>query len=89
MRMDKIMLPVPPGFVISTPICHGYLKNNQILPANFADSIKFFVKKIEDISGLSFDGSRKPLLLSVRSGAAISMPGMLESILNMGLCDLQ
>jgi pyruvate,orthophosphate dikinase len=87
MRMDKIMLPVPPGFAISTCICHGYLKNNQILPANFADTIKFFIKKIEDISGLSFDRSRKPLLLSVRSGAAVSMPGMLESILNVGLCD--
>ena len=87
MRMDKIMLPVPPGFVISTPNCHRYLKNNEILPTNFADSIKFFIKKIEDTSGLSFDGSRRPLLLSVRSGAAVSMPGMLESILNVGLCD--
>ncbi|MGZ5550761.1 MAG: PEP/pyruvate-binding domain-containing protein [Nitrososphaeraceae archaeon] len=87
MRMDKIMLPVPPGFVISTYICHKYLRNNQILPANFADGVEFFIKKIEDISGLSFDSSRKPLLLSVRSGAAVSMPGMLESILNVGLCD--
>ena len=87
MRMDKIMLPVPPGFVISTSICDRYLRNNQILPANFAHRVEFFVKKIEDTSRLSFGGSRKPLLLSVRSGAPVSMPGMLESILNVGLCD--
>ncbi|MGB9168833.1 MAG: PEP/pyruvate-binding domain-containing protein [Nitrososphaeraceae archaeon] len=87
MRMDKILLPVPPGFVISTSICDRYLRNNEILPANFADTVEFFIKKIEDISRLSYDGSRKPLLLSVRSGAAVSMPGMLESLLNVGLCD--
>ena len=87
MRMDKIMLPIPPGFVISSRICHEYLENNQTLPTNYADSVKIFIKKIEEITGLSFDGSRKPLLLSVRSGAAVSMPGMLESLLNIGLCD--
>ncbi len=87
MRMDKIMLPVPPGFVISTSICDRYLRNNQILPPNFEDTVEFFIKKIEDTSRLTFGGSRRPLLLSVRSGAAVSMPGMLESILNVGLCD--
>jgi pyruvate, orthophosphate dikinase len=87
MKMDKIMLPVPPGFVISTCICQEYLKNNQTLPTNFSDSITFLIKNIEVITGHSFDGSRKPLLLAVRSGAAVSMPGMLESLLNVGLCD--
>ena len=87
MRMDKIMLPVPPGFVISTRICHEYLKNNQTLPANYPQRIRDFVKKIEESTGLSFGDSRKPLLLSVRSGAAVSMPGMLQSLLNIGLCD--
>ncbi|MGA8844337.1 MAG: hypothetical protein WB511_12200, partial [Nitrososphaeraceae archaeon] len=87
MRMDKIMLPIPPGFVISSHICHEYLENNQTLPTNYADSVKIFIKKIEEITGLSFDGSRKPLLLSVRSGAAVSMPGMLESLLKIGLRD--
>ena len=70
MRMDKIMLPVPLGFVISTSICDRYLRNNQILPANLTDIVEVFVKKIEETSHLSFGGSRKPLLLSVRSGAA-------------------
>ena len=87
MRMDKIMLPVPPGFVISTRICHEYLKNNHTLPANYPQRIRDFVKKIEESSGLGFGDSRKPLLLSVRSGAAVSMPGMLQSLLNIGLCD--
>ena len=87
MRMDKIMLPVPPGFVISTRICHEYLKNNQTLPANYPQRIRDFVKKIEENTGLRFGDSRKPLLLSVRSGAAVSMPGMLQSLLNIGLCD--
>jgi pyruvate, orthophosphate dikinase len=87
MRMDKIMLPVPPGFVIGTSICHEYLKNNESLPVNYLDSIKSFVKKIEESTGLRFADSRMPLLLSVRSGAAVSMPGMLDSLLNIGLCD--
>jgi pyruvate,orthophosphate dikinase len=87
MRMDKIILPVPPGFVISTRICHEYLKNNRTLPEDYTESIKSYVKKIEESTGLRFSDSRKPLLLSVRSGAAVSMPGMLESLLNIGLCD--
>lgn len=81
------MLPVPPGFVISTRICHEHLKNNQTLPANYPQRIRDFVKKIEESTGLRFGDSRKPLLLSVRSGAAVSMPGMLQSLLNIGLCD--
>ena len=68
MRMNKIMLPVPPGFVISTHICHEYLKNNQTLSANYPHRIRDFVKKIEESTGLRFGDSRKPLLLSVRSG---------------------
>ena len=54
MRMDKIMLPVPPGFVISSHICHEYLENNQTLPTNYADSVKIFIKKIEEINWSQF-----------------------------------
>jgi len=87
MRMDKRKLPIPPGFVIGTSICDEYLRNNETLPINFAEMLMFFVKKIEESTLLSFGAERKPLLLSVRSGAAVSMPGILESILNVGLCD--
>jgi len=85
MRLSKIGLPVPPGFVIPTKICHEYYYNNKHFPLNFNISLQQNIQKLEQITGLTFGGSRKPLLVSVRSGAAVSMPGMMNTILNVGL----
>lgn len=83
MRMAKIGLPIPPGFVIDTRSCHDYYSNNRQLTSTF--ELQQNIQKLEKVSGFTFGGQRKPLLVSVRSGAAVSMPGMMDTILNIGL----
>ena len=83
-EMTQIGLNVPPGFVITTEACLDYLENKQ-LPAGLMDDVKQQIQVIEQASGKQFGSSVKPLLVSVRSGSAISMPGMMDTILNLGL----
>lgn len=84
-QMTDMGLPVPPGFVISIQTCEYYYKNDRKFPANFTDQVKQYLQKIEESTGKKFGDPQNPLLLSVRSGSAVSMPGMMDTILNLGL----
>jgi len=85
--MTRIGLPVPPGFTITTEVCDLYYKNKKKLPAGLMDAVNKNVKMLEKELGKKFGDTRLPLLVSVRSGAAVSMPGMMNTILNLGLND--
>jgi pyruvate,orthophosphate dikinase len=87
MEMTKIGLPVPAGFTIGIPACEEYYKARRKLPKAIVGEIKVAVVKLEKATGKKLGDSKDPLLVSVRSGAARSMPGMLETILNLGLND--
>jgi len=86
-QMAKLGLPVPPGFTISTLVCHEFSKNNKKIPKNIIKEVKKEIKIIEKISNKKFGDLSNPLLVSVRSGARVSMPGMMDTILNLGLND--
>lgn len=86
-RMAEAGLPVPAGFVMTTRMCREYFDRGSKLPQNFVSQLTGGIEQIERATGLRFGGLRRPLLLSVRSGAPISMPGMMDTILNIGLCD--
>lgn len=83
-EMTKMGLPIPTGFTITTETCIAYLKENK-WPAGLMDQFLTNIKKIEQVSGKKFGDAKNPLLLSVRSGARISMPGMMDTVLNLGL----
>ena len=87
MEMTKIGLPVPAGFTIGIPACEEYFKSGRKLPKSIVDEIKVALTKLEKTAGKKLGDPKDPLLVSVRSGAARSMPGMLETILNLGLND--
>ena len=84
-EMSSIGLPVPPGFTISTEVCTYYYDNNRQYPESLEDDVKLAIRRIEKETGLSFADPQSPLLLSVRSGARASMPGMMDTVLNLGL----
>ena len=86
-EMGRLGLPVPPGFTISTTVCDLFYKNKKQLPKTILTSIKSELKQIEKITKKKFGDLNNPLLVSVRSGARISMPGMMDTILNLGLND--
>ena len=86
-QMGKLGLPVPPGFTISTGVCEIFYKNNKRLNSKIVKSIKQELKQIEKECGKKFGDLENPLLVSVRSGARVSMPGMMDTILNLGLND--
>ena len=87
-EMSRIGLPVPPGFTITTEVCTYFYANKKSYPKNLEPSVKAGVAFIEKIMGTKFgDQSAMPLLVSVRSGARDSMPGMMDTILNLGLND--
>ncbi len=86
-EMSAIGLPVPPGFTISTRVCAEYEKAGGHLSADLMDEVKRSVAFLEQETGKTFGSETNPLLVSVRSGAAVSMPGMMDSILNLGLTD--
>lgn len=86
-EMTKLKLPVPPGFVITTKVCKDYYTNNKRLPKTLLSEVKKNIKKIEKLTGKGWNSNVNPLLVSVRSGAALSMPGMMDTILNLGLND--
>ena len=86
--MTSIVLPVPPGFTITTEVCGDYYKSGQQMPPGLMDEVKKNVATLEAELGKKFGDDKNPLLLSVRSGAAVSMPGMMNTILNLGLNDV-
>jgi len=85
--MTSIGLPVPPGFTITTDTCAGYYANKKRLPKGLMDEVGRHMKSLEKQRGKRFGDQGDPLLVSVRSGAAVSMPGMMDTILNLGLND--
>jgi pyruvate,orthophosphate dikinase len=86
-EMGRMGLPVPPGFTISTKVCELFYKHKKKLNSKIINEIKKELKNIEKEVGKKFGGVKNPLLLSVRSGARVSMPGMMDTILNLGLND--
>ena len=85
--MVKLGLPVPPGFVISTETCRDYFSRDYRLPDGLTDSIRENIGVLENATGRRFGSPVKPLVVSVRSGAKVSMPGMMDTILNLGIND--
>ena len=86
-EMIKIGLPVPPGFTISTEACNEYYKRNRKNPLGLDKQVKLAIKNVEKKIGKQFGDKKNPLLVSVRSGARVSMPGMMDTVLNLGLND--
>jgi pyruvate,orthophosphate dikinase len=86
-EMTSLGLPVPPGFTISTEVCTQFNANNETLPKEFDADIKASMARVEKLIGKGFGDDNNPLLVSVRSGARASMPGMMDTILNLGLND--
>src|SRR5262245_27424112 len=86
-EMCRIGIPVPPGFTITTEVCAAYYENGKRIPEEAIPQIDEALKKVESTFGKKFGDPNDPLLVSVRSGAALSMPGMMNTILNLGLTD--
>src|SRR5215831_18744813 len=86
-EMASLKLPVPPGFTISTRVCNYYYDNQSSYPKGLAAGVKKSVARMEKALGRSFGDEQNPLLVSVRSGARVSMPGMMDTVLNLGLTD--
>ena len=86
-EMCNLGLPVPPGFTITTETCAAFYKLGRKYPSGYATQIETNIKKLEKATGKTFGGGDNPLLVSVRSGAAVSMPGMMDTVLNLGLND--
>ncbi|HOO71313.1 MAG TPA: pyruvate, phosphate dikinase [Spirochaetota bacterium] len=86
-EMSNLGIPVPAGFTITTDVCTEYYNNNKKLPKGLEDEVKKALKQVEKIMGAEFTNKKNPLLLSVRSGARASMPGMMDTVLNLGLND--
>jgi pyruvate,orthophosphate dikinase len=86
-EMTNIGLPVPPGFTVTTEVCTEYYENNRQLPAGLMDEVKTALADVEQQMGKKFGDPKNPLLFSVRSGAKFSMPGMMDTVLNLGLND--
>ncbi len=86
-EMTSLGLPIPPGFVITTAVCEEFYQNGQKLPTGVMDSVLAAMSSLEQRTGKVFGDPANPLLVSVRSGAPISMPGMMDTILNLGLND--
>ena len=86
-EMIEIGIPVPAGFTITTEACTEFYQNNQAWPAELEGQILENIAKVEAAMGGKFGDTENPLLLSVRSGARVSMPGMMDTVLNLGLND--
>ncbi|MBC1712898.1 pyruvate, phosphate dikinase [Listeria welshimeri] len=86
-EMTNIGLPVPPGFIISTDACNDYTTGNKHLSEEIFEEVKIHLFKLETQTGKVFGSTENPLLVSVRSGAPFSMPGMMDTVLNLGLND--
>ena len=84
-EMTNLGIAVPAGFTITTEVCTYYYQNAQSFPQDLDKQVKLSIKKVEQAMGKKFGDKKDPLLLSVRSGARMSMPGMMETVLNIGL----
>src|SRR5512134_874776 len=84
-EMTRLGLPVPPGFTLSTGACVQFLANGEKWPDGLDTQLAAAITKLEEKAGKRFGDAASPLLVSVRSGAAVSMPGMMDTILNLGL----
>src|SRR2546426_7993521 len=84
-EMSRIGLPVPPGFTITTEACLEYYRRSRQFPAGLMDEVRQKMQLLEERTGKRFGDAAKPLLVSVRSGAKFSMPGMMDTVLNLGL----
>src|SRR5699024_5695691 len=86
-EMTNIGLPVPRGFTVTTEACNKYYDDGKVLDDAIVEEIKSNLEKLESITGKKFGDLENPLLVSVRSGARASMPGMMDTVLNLGLND--
>lgn len=86
-RMKEVGLPVPPAFVLGTRFCQDYYRIHRKPVGGLQELLAARLRDLERATGLGFGSARKPLIVSVRSGAAVSMPGMLDTVLDIGLCD--
>ena len=86
-EMSSLGLPVPPGFTVTTEACNHYYAQGQTYPADLTEQVEAGLAKVEGIVGKTFGDASNPLLVSVRSGARASMPGMMDTVLNLGLND--
>ena len=86
-EMSNLGLPVPSGFVVTTESCLKYYENNETIDEEIVKEIFSSLEKLEEISGKKFGDPENPLLVSVRSGSRVSMPGMMDTVLNLGIND--
>ncbi|AGF74260.1 pyruvate phosphate dikinase [Bartonella australis AUST/NH1] len=86
-EMSNLGLPVPPGFTITTEVCNFYYANDRVYPKGLRETVKQTLKRVGEQTGREFGNEKMPLLLSVRSGARASMPGMMDTVLNLGMND--
>ena len=86
-EMSSLGLPVPPGFTITTDVCTWYYANERAYPDSLSAEVDAALAAVEAIVGRKFGDAKDPLLFSVRSGAPVSMPGMMDTVLNLGLND--
>src|SRR3970040_1387882 len=86
-EMTNLGVPVPPGFTISTEICNLYYRNRGKIPADVNREIAAHLARLERVTGKKFGDPKNPFVVSVRSGAKVSIPGMMDTILNLGLND--
>src|SRR5215470_6070470 len=82
-EMASLKLPVPPGFTISTRVCNYYYDHRQSYPKGLDTGVKKSISRMEKVLGRTFGARENPLLVSVRSGARVSMPGMMDTVLNL------
>src|SRR4051795_4444990 len=87
-EMSVIGIPVPPGFTITTEVCAAYYENGRKIPEAVRPQVEGAIRAMEERFGAKLGDAENPLLVSVRSGAALSMPGMMNTILNLGLSDV-
>ena len=87
-EMTRLGLPIPQGFTVTTEACNEYYANEKTISQEIVEQIEASLVKLEEISGKKFVDPKNPLLVSVRSGARASMPGMMDTILNLGLNDV-
>jgi pyruvate,orthophosphate dikinase len=85
--MSNLGLPVPPGFTLTTEVCTAFYANGRAYPAGLKEEVERALRHVGRLTGLSFGDPENPLLVSVRSGARASMPGMMDTVLNLGLSD--
>ena len=86
-QMTRLGLPVPPGFIITTEICEKFYEAGRRMPDGLMDEVRKSIMRLQSMTGKNFGDCENPLLVSVRSGAPVSMPGMMDTILNLGLND--